>query len=204
MTILVRNTLDIYASIGAPIGNRRYYYDFNGVNNFILFPSLISVTDFEFEFTGELSSNGFYLLADNTVDNMRLLITSTGSVFVNAGSIGTLSNPSLLDDMEHLVVIRRVSGNFTVTIDGVLQLQVTETSTLQFNTIGSQQSGPTGVPFFEGRLWNARLWEGGDRTTGTLTVQMAVNDNQATISNSANPLFNGTLANVDPLRWVFL
>ena len=40
----------------------------------------------------------------------------------------------------------------------------------------------------EGQLSNLKIWQGGDRTTGTLIIDSALNDNSNIIANASSPV----------------
>jgi hypothetical protein len=120
--------------------------------------------DFELEFTGTFSPNGFWLMADTTTTdttNARLLITLNREVFIGSSLRATIpSNDfSLLTDGKiRTLILKRTNNSLTVIIDGTGGVASGAFfQTLLLNSIATKFGGNTGVPTFNGYLSDVKI-----------------------------------------------
>lgn len=110
--------------------------------------------DWSIEVVGTFSPGGFYLTATKESEVGRVIVTSSGALFINQTSAGTsLAALQAMSDGDcHTVKFSKVGSSAVITVDDV-NFNFPESigsQALNFNTVGSKWSGITSVPYFEG------------------------------------------------------
>jgi hypothetical protein len=120
--------------------------------------------DFELEFTGTFSPNGFHLFGTNTlVSQERIFITSQGDLSIlgqqfNAAMLPYM--PALTDGKVHVLTIRKLTTAISIKLDGTPFVNVATygpTVSRSISRIGFRHDGGTGIPTFNGYLSDVKI-----------------------------------------------
>jgi len=165
----------------------RYYYNFDGFDDYIGAPPMLMAGECEVEFFFSSNQSGVnrYFYDSNGIDRFYLWIDVlnkfnapvVSTIFVD--DIETTDCPT--DGLAHKVNVKCADGQ-----NLLIERFITN-----------------GTAFFEGKLWGVRVWTGGDKDNGTLIRDYAIDDNSTTIIDSVSGQ-NGTLINGTPEQWEYI
>lgn len=178
---------------GVPVAPlvQRYYTETKaaGGQYYSLSSAVTLGTLYEFEANVLFISAGGHLLCNNISGASfdRVAISNTGAVYLASNNMGTLSDiTSLTDNRMHNFRFVMSGAQTKVYVDGVLLLTSgVAIPTLNINKIGNTVLGATGLPTFSGIISDVKIWTDGDRNTGTLIVDMPL-DEDGTSSVAVN------------------
>lgn len=151
-----------------PTPVQRYITDFNAAaGSYLSLDQTINLTgNFEIEFYGTFSANGFYLTARRTDANSRMLVFGSRLYLEGAIQTSTFSDSSWIGDGKlHRLSVLRSGTVIQVLIDGNFIASVTTSTTVSIQALLSQFGASTSVPYFDGHLLEVSLWAGGTRDT---------------------------------------
>lgn len=191
----------------------KWEYTLNDTDNVIIYKekAIPDVSqDFEIEGYWDLSFSGT-LLSQNTSSTsssreFQIWNRSQGLVVVIGGEPTNLDFDAKYKNAGHINIIRKGSM-LALLKDGEL-ISTSETATTgaareagAVLTIGARKAETDFSAYYGGVCKDVKIWAGGDRKTGTLTVHSPIDDNSDTIANKANDANSGTLMNMDQSRW---
>ena len=202
----------IKSIVRSPLGGyiqqliRRYFTTFDSVaQSYIELSSPITLTgDFEVEFYSQIPSNGGYILGSRATTNGtdRLLFTSDGYLYGFGFGGSTVFAGLNKDSTLYKFVITRTAGSTTLTVGGLSDTVMSGSITI--DSIGSQFGGSTTIPYMDGIISDLKIWDGADRTTGNLVLDMPLNQKFSSLSRYAqNKASNIKAATVsrNPIDW---
>lgn len=147
----------------------------NGVNQRVTIPSTNITGDYEFEcvvggktFVDEVligagGATPFIRIADNNTIRIqtatKLLLPTFPSALPTTG--------------DHTIAVKRVGTNVSVSLNGVFGSTV---SAAVESMVLDRLWEKDGIFFFNSSMRNVKLWNNGDRSTGTLVLDMPLND----------------------------
>ena len=149
--------------------------------------SLTGSYEIEFNFvTDQYSTTNPFL--GTTSEDSYIRADSATSVKVGGIGGGVASHTftginTLLANTKYKLILKNVAGTKTLNLNGS-----TLTTTTDFGSLLIQKIGGKGVNFFNGQLSNLKIWQGGDRTTGNLIIDSALDDNSNISANAASPV----------------
>lgn len=194
---------------GAYRSRCRQVATFNGVSQYVSIPLVTLSGDFEIEMAFSPALVAAHLLADNTADaKSRIFYSGDDSkleVFMSDSTLVRFAWNSVVNSLLNLE-IKRVSSVWSAVLNGQ-SLGITSgqgsAGHLNINSICDQFGSPTGLSRFEGDMFGLKIWDGGDRNTGTLVRDYPLNDgfaNNPTIRDLANNQ-DGTAINFTEATW---
>lgn len=161
----------------------------SNANSQIEFQDIALSGDFEIEVDYKSLSTGNTILgfSDDTAlyyqnsSNVSFRVKDTSGTDVYGGSA------PLSVGVAARVVFKLDNGVFRCSVNGVFgssrDMSTTKKSTYYFNSLAG------GNPFNDSNnISNLKIWQGGDRTTGTLIIDSALDDNSNIIANAASPV----------------
>jgi hypothetical protein len=181
---------------------------FNGVSQYVSIPPITLSGDFEFEAKVVINdiSKDFALLG-NTVAGINPYVLFyhdapdgwrwmgyDGSGFVGVNNTGVIAEQG----REYLIIAKRTGSVFALLIDVVVVYTgVDSLNTYQNDALFRHEGGK----YPNGRVWDIKLWSGGDRNTGTLVRDYPLDDGYANnpvvrdlASSQHGTMINGTEA----------
>jgi hypothetical protein len=169
----INNGLQTIASLrkGADVTAQRYFTQLSaagGQHYTIPTVTIGASDDFEFEFTGTFSLNGFWLMADTVnsddLNKGRMVLTSARLLVVNGRNYGDSITAgqftSLTDGRIHRLRVTKASTSLTLHIDDALVMtRIYEVSSgaNNYNAIARRWGGTSGVPDFNGYLSDVKI-----------------------------------------------
>ena len=142
--------------------------------------------DFEIEF--KINPNSFsgvqpFLGSNNGIDNFIGTFNSD-KLFYRFDANSTQTNLSFLINQSNTLTIKKVGSSVVSKLNGNSETD-TNTGAFVIDVIGARNSS---LNLFNGQLSDLKIWDGGDRTTGALIIDSALNDNSNIIANAASPV----------------
>lgn len=147
--------------------------------------------DFEWEF--ELASNGdvFHVFADNT--NLNRLAINGADWIGQFSTTSSSGNAWRNDGKLHKLKFTRVSSDWRLYVDGVLDCQVNSNVEITFNVIGGKFGGTTTAGTFNGSFFNSKLTV---PSNTALNHDYRFNDNDGVLIDHSGNNANGSSVNV--------
>lgn len=147
----------------------RAILNFNGTQYAELSERISLSGPYKIEFIGTWpqSSAGGYWLANNDEDsgNNRLVVNSGRDIF-GAGFTGQQVSFNYQDPKLHrFTLVRDASNTVTFSVDGVVEATTTSALDFEFNSVGDQFGGPTGVGIYSGVLLRLLVEDSGELVT---------------------------------------
>ncbi|MBN58734.1 MAG: hypothetical protein CMI04_13710 [Oceanospirillaceae bacterium] len=147
----------------------RAIMNFNGTQYATLSERISLSGPYKIEFIGTWpqSSAGGYWLANNDEDsgNNRLVVNSGRDIF-GAGFTGQQVSFNYQDPKLHrFTLVRDTSNTVTFSVDGVVEATTTSALDFEFNSVGDQFGGPTGVGIYSGVLLSFLVEDSGELVT---------------------------------------
>lgn len=193
----------------------RYYYNFDGIDDYIGTSSISITGDFELNVdikttqtlsdfaisdgqsfsTGIQGESLFYV--DNP-DGLQLIIGNGAGAFDRYVFGG---QADIADGVNNTIKLVRAGNNVSAFL-GSTQIGATQNIVSPLVIFEGLWFGGAGREM-EGVGSNLKIWTGGDSQTGTLIHSYAINDNSTTIVDSVGGQ-NGTLINGDPASWEYI
>lgn len=189
MTVrLKRDSFSSYKVGGSPIEinpSARWYTALNGINSYFESSVMTFTGDFEIEFGG-LYWKGYSGTSEQCMTycyngGMSLIVArqdaaaSPNSILFRSVGASDLNFTNVLAGSENtgLESIKRVGLVVTVTTNGVEHSQtLNATSSFSINLWGSRSS----YSYFDGTFYDLKIWQDGDKDTGTLIFDVPLDE----------------------------
>lgn len=182
-----------------------YYYQLDG--EFVRLSSVINTAanqDFEYSvLTTPQSGKTVYMLGNESDFYSRLRILSDGSVSVRSKQRDMFSLPAgtfTRFNLESEFSLSRVGTLATLKLhNSTYTATAIATDTLEIGVIGKNESQPGGIS----SALKFKVWKGGNRSTGTLSNSIALNNKGQGASQLASTgSVNATIVNYNAASWV--
>ena len=162
----------INAGIGAVC---RWFSNFNGTSSYAEMTSdIVLAGDFEVRFSltpNNISGTQSFLGDDNGVDDF-IGVAGFEKLFYRFSGVSTGTGLFVTSDEVNDIIIKRAGSSVSSLINGVEEVD-TNAGAFTLNALGSR-NGQNNKYF--GQLSNLEIWEGGDSTTGTKIMNMAMDE----------------------------
>ena len=153
----------------------RYFSTFDGSSSYAaLTDEIVLSGDFEITYkfkTGVFNNSNPHLGSNNELSYIRP--DSNTLIKVGGASTGNyiFGNYTLLEDVWHELTFKRISGLLTLSVD-----EQSYSNGTQIGDFILQKVGSKGGSYFDGQLSDLKIWDGGDRNTGALVLDLPMSE----------------------------
>jgi hypothetical protein len=164
------------------------------------FPTISLTGDFEIEVKAHFTDpTDQWMMQDSTgttssdrlgINSSDAFVVACDATITNHGAIPASATSNL-----STYVIKRIGTNVSVTINGTALTTLENTATLTLDNLGSWAKNSL---YCTGYFSEFRIWDGGDRSTGTLERYFKLSDHplKTTIYDTANGANDGSEVNL--------